>query len=72
MIGPTARFLRLSVGLFGLVALGSVLTGEAAKPAKWETSLTTDWSNRHLIFTRPNSAEQLARIAHDPRYWQQL
>jgi hypothetical protein len=72
MIGPTARFLRLSVGLSGLVALGWVLTGEAAKPAKWEASLTTDWSNRHLIFTRPNSAEQLARIAHDPRYWQQL
>lgn len=72
MIGPTARFLRSSVGLFGLVALGWVLTGEAAKPAKWEASLTTDWSNRHLIFTRPNSAEQLARIAHDPRYWQQL
>jgi hypothetical protein len=72
MIGPLARFPWLSVGLSGLLALGWVLTGEAAKPAKWEGSLTTDWSNRHLIFTRPNSAEQLARIAHEPRYWQQL
>ncbi|MGD0164184.1 MAG: hypothetical protein ABSB39_17065 [Candidatus Sulfotelmatobacter sp.] len=62
----------MSISLYGLVALGWVLTGETAKPAQQEPSLTTDWSTRHLIFTRPSSAEQLARIAHDPRYWQEL
>jgi hypothetical protein len=49
-----------------------VLTGAAAKPAQQEPSLSTDWSTRHLIFTRPSSAEQLDRISNDPRYWQQL
>jgi hypothetical protein len=72
MKAAAARFLRLGVSLYGLVALGWVLTVEADKPAMREPSLTTDWSNRHLIFTRPNTAEQLARIANDPRYWQQL
>jgi hypothetical protein len=72
MIGPAVRFLRLSVGLSGLVALGWVLTGEAAKPVKHETSITTDWSHRHLVFSRPASAEQFARVSEDPRYSQQI
>lgn len=66
------QFLRLSVGLSGLIVFGWVLMGETAQRAKEESSLTTDWSNRHLIFTRPHSSEQLARVARDPRYWQQF
>jgi hypothetical protein len=72
MIGPAARFLRLSVGVSGLVALGWVLTSDAAKPASHETPITTDWSHRHLIFSRPASAEQFARVSKDPRYGQQV
>ncbi len=67
-----ARFLRLAVGLSGLMILGWVLTGQAAKPAKQGIPLPTDWSHRHLIFSRPSSAEQLARVSRDPRYQQQL
>jgi hypothetical protein len=72
MMGPAARFLRLSVGVSGLVVLGWVLAGEAAKPAKHEIPITTDWSHRHLIFSHPASAEQFARVSKDPRYLQQI
>ena len=67
-----ARFFRLGVGLSGLVVLGWVLTGQAAKPAKHGIPLPTDWSHSHLIFSRPGSAEQLARVSEDPRYQQQI
>jgi len=72
MNGTAARFLRLGVGLSGLMVLGWAVAGQDAKPAKQGTPLTTDWSNRHLIFSRPNSADQLARVTKDPRYWQQI
>src|SRR5450631_3964001 len=72
MNGNAARFLRLGVSLSGLVVLGWVLTGQAAKPAKHGIPLTTDWSHSHLIFSRPGTAEQLARVSQDPRYEQQI
>ena len=72
MTSPAKRLLRSGVGLSGLVALGLVLTGEGAKPAKHERSITTDWSHRHLVFSRPPSAEQFNRISKDPRYAQQI
>ena len=64
--------LRSAAGFSGLMILGWVLTGQAAKPAKQGIPLPTDWSHRHLIFSRPGSAEQLARVSKDPRYQQQL
>jgi hypothetical protein len=72
MSAAAARFLRLGLNLSGLVVFGWVLTGQAAEPPKHGTPLTTDWSHRHLIFSHPNSSEQLARVAKDPRYWQQI
>jgi len=67
-----ARFLRLGLALCGLVVLGWVLTAHAGKPSQRGTPLTTDWSHRHLVFSRPGSDEQLARVAEEPRYWQQI
>jgi hypothetical protein len=67
-----SRFVRVSAGLLGLVTLGWVLTGQAAKPAVRKISLATDWSHRHLIFTRPGTAEAATRASEDPRFWQQL
>jgi hypothetical protein len=58
--------------LCGLVVLGWVVTAQAGKPRQRGTSLTTDWSHRHLVFSRPGSDEQLARVAEEPRYWQQV
>jgi len=71
MNGTAARFLRLGLSLAGLVTLAWVLTG-TARPAHQGIPLPTDWSHRHLIFSRPGSPEQAARVAEDPRYWQQL
>jgi hypothetical protein len=59
------------VSLSGLVVLGWVLSGQAAKPAKQGIPLPTDWSHSHVIFTRPATAEQAERVGEDPRYWQQ-
>ena len=72
MNGAAARFLRLGASLAGLVLLGWVLTGQAAKPAKQRVPLPTDWSHSHAIFSQPQSPEDYARLADEPRYWQQL
>ncbi|MGC1449410.1 MAG: hypothetical protein WA830_05160, partial [Candidatus Sulfotelmatobacter sp.] len=71
MNGTAARFFRLGVSLSGLIVLGWVLTGQAAKPARHGIPLPTDWSHGHVIFSRPASAEQVALVGEDPRYWQQ-
>jgi hypothetical protein len=72
MNGNAARFVQFGAGLVALVTLGWVLTGQASKPVKHGIPLPTDWSHSHLIFSRPGSAQQLARVSEDPRYWQQL
>ena len=71
MNGTAVRFLRLGVSLSGLMILGWVLTGQAAKPARHGVPLPTDWSHSHVIFSRPATAEQVALVSEDPRYWQQ-
>jgi hypothetical protein len=70
MNGTAARFLRLGVSLSGLVVLGWVLTGQAAKPSA--EGLPTDWTHRHVIFSEPATYEQVAQVTRDPRYWQQF
>jgi hypothetical protein len=70
MNGTAARFLRLGVSLSGLVLLGWVLTGQAAKPAP--EGLPTDWTHRHIIFSQPSTFEQVRQVTKDPRYWQQF
>jgi hypothetical protein len=69
MNAATARFLRLGVSLSGLIVLGWVLTGQAAKPV--QPGLPTDWSHRHVIFSQPSTYEQVQTVTSDPRYWQQ-
>ena len=71
MNGNAARFFWLGGSFVGLVALGCVLTGEAAKPARRGIALPTDWSHSHLIFSQPRSAEQAMRLQEDPRFEQQ-
>lgn len=70
MNGTAARFLRLGVSLSGLLVLGWVLTGQAAKPAA--QGLPTDWTHRHVIFSEPATYEQVDQVTRDPRYWQQF
>src|SRR5271169_5833533 len=71
MNGTAVRFFRLGVSLSGLMVLGWVLTGQATKPARRGIPLPTDWSHSHVIFSRPATAEQVALVSEDPRYWQQ-
>jgi hypothetical protein len=72
MSGNSPRLVRLVGGFIGLVALGCVLTGQAAKPAQHGIALPTDWSHSHLVFSQPASAEQAMRMQEDPRFEQQL
>src|SRR4249920_2791688 len=58
MNGSAARFLRLGVSLSGLLVLGWVLTGQAARPDS--QGLPTDWTHRHVIFSEPATYEQIA------------
>ncbi len=71
MNGTATRFLRLGGGLSGLLVLGwvLVLVGQAAQPV--QEGLPTDWSHRHVIFSRPATFEKVRQITNDPRYWQQ-
>ena len=66
MNGTASRFLGLGVSLSGLVCLGWVLTGQAAKPS--EQGLPTDWSHTRVIFTHPATNDQERVISQDPRY----
>ena len=67
-----ARFFRLGASLAGLVTLGWVMTGLAAKPVHHGVPVPTDWSHRHLIFSNSRTAERAARVSQDPRFWQQM
>jgi len=64
------RLVRITGALLALVTIGWILTLHAARP--YEHGLPTDWSHRHVIFSQPQTAEQVALVAHDPRYWQQF
>src|ERR1700678_1637331 len=72
MNGNVTRFFRLGGGFVGLVALGCVLTGEAAKPARHGIDLPTDWTHSHLVYSQPGTVEQAMRLQPDPRFEQQL
>src|SRR5271166_6384875 len=72
MNGNATRFFRLGGGFVGLVALGFVLTGEAAKPARHGIALPTDWTHSHLVYSQPGTVEQATRLQQDLRFEQQL
>jgi hypothetical protein len=64
------RLVLYGAGLLAVVTLGWILTGHAASPN--EQGYPTDWTHRHVVFSRPANAEQLARIEGDARYWHQF
>ncbi len=72
MNGNRARFFRLAISLAVLVTVGYVLTVQAARPTRQGVPLPTDWTHYHVIFSRPATVEQAARVGNDPRYWQQV
>src|SRR5262249_12526768 len=70
MNGIGRRSLGYCVGVLGLVALGWILTGQAAKPGQQGQPM--DWTHRHVVFSQPSNDAQAARVMYDPRYWQQF
>jgi hypothetical protein len=64
--------LWLGVSILGVLAFSPALTGQVSRDSKAEGPAITDWSQQHLIFSKPATAEQARRVEQDPRYWQQL
>ena len=60
---------RFGGSLLVLLGLGWILSVHAARPD--EQGLPTDWTHQHVIFSEPGTVEQAARVANEPRYWQQ-
>lgn len=70
MNGTRARVVFFGAGLLSVATLGWILSVQAAGPK--EQGFPTDWSHRHVVFSRPTNAAQAGRVEGDPRYWQQF
>ncbi len=55
-----------------VLTLSPALLGQASPEHEATAPVLSDWSQHHVIFSRPATAEQAQRIQQDPRYWQQL
>jgi hypothetical protein len=69
MKGHAVSLLRFACALFVVITAGWFLVVHAAKPAP--QGFPTDWTHRHLVFSRPASVDEAQRVAQDTRYWQQ-
>ncbi len=70
------RFVWLGASILAVLFWSPVLSGQTSSnqvptdPVQ-PIPVPTDWSHRHVIFSRPATPEQAARVQQDPRYWQQ-
>ena len=70
-----SRIVRFVLSVAGIGMLAAVLVAQATKggnPGIKHVALTEDWSDHHIIFTRPENVEQAMKVQRDPRYWKQL
>jgi len=67
----TSRIFPGCIALLGLVTATVGLWGQGARPSRNRIPLAEDWSNRHLIFSSPKSAQQEYQLKQQYRYWQQ-
>jgi hypothetical protein len=63
--------LGLAILSLTMLVLAPLTLGQSASAPQAGIPVPTDWSHRHVIFSRPGTTEQAARIEKDPRYWQQ-
>jgi hypothetical protein len=61
----------LGLTILGMLTLAPLTLGQSASALQAGIPVPTDWSHRHVIFSRPGTTEQAARVEKDPRYWQQ-
>jgi hypothetical protein len=64
--------LCLGLSILGVLAFSPALIGQVSRDSKAIGPAINDWSQQHLIFSKPANAEQAKRLEQDPRYWQQL
>jgi hypothetical protein len=64
--------LWLGISILGVLILSPALPGQTTQASGASVPSTTDWSQHHLIFSKPATPEQARRVERDPRYWQQL
>jgi hypothetical protein len=65
------RSVWLGVSILGVLLVSPALLGQTAPAPEATIPVPNDWSHRHVIFSRPATAEQAERVEKDPRYWQQ-
>jgi hypothetical protein len=65
------RSLWLGVSILTVLMGSALLAGQNVPAPEKTIPLPNDWSHRHVIFSKPATAEQAARVEKDPRYWQQ-
>ncbi|MHB8218220.1 MAG: hypothetical protein ACYDDS_19270 [Candidatus Sulfotelmatobacter sp.] len=64
--------LQLCVPISLVLGFSVIAQGQDSPNSQDLVPMTTDWSHRHVIFSRPSTREQAARVEQDTRYWQQL
>ncbi len=66
------RLLWVGVSILGVLTVSPGSLGQASPASKPTVPVGTDWTNHHVIFSRPATTEQTRRLQKDPRYLQQL
>jgi hypothetical protein len=62
---------KLALVVVGMVLFLPLLQWARAQGRKAPVHLTTDWSNRHMIFSQPSSMALSMRLWNEPRYGHQ-
>jgi hypothetical protein len=65
------RLLWLGMSILAALTLSPALQGQASLDSKAAVPVLSDWTQHHIIFSKPATAEQAQRVERDPRYRQQ-
>jgi hypothetical protein len=63
---------RLALVVLAMVALVPLVQWVRAQGRRTPVHMTIDWSNHHMLFSRPGTLTQAWRLAAEPRYGHQL
>jgi hypothetical protein len=77
MIKRSADRRLVRLGLISVCALGAALflmsrSRKTHAQTHVPVHMTTDWSNRHMVYSAPSSMTQAWRLQAEPRYLHQL
>lgn len=64
------RLVRSAASILAVMGLPSALLGQLSSDARPSSPVTTDWSQQHVTFSRPATADMAGRLERDPRYQQ--